>query len=211
MCNLLKLLLILIFMSSVDLYSMGDNDVRFSRLTSYSFSSPQAISKDKFGFLWIGASDGLVKYDGYSYKSYTNDPNDASSISNGNIRSILLDATGNLWIATTNGLNRYNYLTDKFIIFNFETKKQNFIYEIFESSDGSIWIATEDGIKRKKNNSNNFENFSYYNDRVGSNNKIGEARTFFQDIDDILWVGTINSGILRFDFSNDFFMQLPSK
>jgi len=209
MCNLLKLLTIIVLLLPLELNAIGGNDIRFSQLQPYPYSSPKAIVKDKFGFLWVGTDDGLLKYDGYSYRLYKNDPNDNESISSGHIRSLLLDSNGILWVATTNGLNKYSYDRDTFITYKFNDQEQNLIYQVFESTDKSLWIATKGGIKRKEFNKDSFENFNQYISMTGITKSIGAIRTFFQDIDDILWVGTITDGILRFDFATNKFIQLP--
>jgi len=209
MNNLLKTLIIFCLLSPLEILSSGNHDIRFNKLSSYEHPSPKAITKDKFGFLWIGTRDGLLKYDGYTYKKYVNDFGNSSSISSGNIRSLLLDSKGRLWVATANQLNQYNYTTDSFKNYNFGSDKQNFIYEVFEASDNSIWVASRDGIKRLNENEK-FESFEYYQNSSGGSAKIGRARTFYQDIDDTLWIGTFESGVLRFDFSKETLFQLPS-
>jgi ligand-binding sensor domain-containing protein len=39
------------------------------------------IMQDRLGFLWIGTSDGLSRYDGYTFKTYRQDPDDPDSLS----------------------------------------------------------------------------------------------------------------------------------
>ncbi|MCB0174338.1 MAG: hypothetical protein KDJ97_27750, partial [Anaerolineae bacterium] len=34
------------------------------------------VLEDKKGFLWLGMESGLVRYDGYTFKMYTHDPED---------------------------------------------------------------------------------------------------------------------------------------
>ena len=94
MSNLLKLLIILLFCIPLKSFSMEKNDIRFNKLKSYDHSSPSSITKDKFGFLWIGTSEGLFKFDGYKYIEYKNNINDERSISSETIRAILLDSEG---------------------------------------------------------------------------------------------------------------------
>ena len=49
------------------------------------------------GTLWVGAYDGVARYDGTSWQVWT----EASSrLSDGNIFDILVDHQGNAWIAT---------------------------------------------------------------------------------------------------------------
>ncbi|HIW66416.1 MAG TPA: hypothetical protein H9879_09335 [Candidatus Alistipes intestinipullorum] len=40
-----------------------------------------AIEKDKYGFVWIGTSEGLNRYDGYRFDIYKNYPDDSTSLS----------------------------------------------------------------------------------------------------------------------------------
>src|ERR1035438_10313708 len=40
-----------------------------------------SIAQDNFGFLWLGTSDGLYRYDGYSLKRYRNGRDPLNSLS----------------------------------------------------------------------------------------------------------------------------------
>jgi len=162
MSKLLKLLIILYLFSPLNLYSIERNNIRFNKLSSYEQSSPSAVTKDKFGFLWIATSDGLFKFDGYKYIKYQNDSNESNTISSGSIRSLLLDSKGQLWVATTNGINKYDYINDNFHHYELETKAQQFVYEIFETSDQRIWIATEDGVLKLDSKLNEFKSKKIY-------------------------------------------------
>ena len=183
MSNLLKLLTILACITSLNVFSMGVNELRLNNLESYNYSSPKVITKDSYGFLWIGTDEGLLKFDGYTYKKYANSPKDSNSLSNGYIRSLLLDSSGRLWIATTNGLNQYDYSSDKFNVYSFGVNEKNFIYDIFESKDKSIWVGTGDGLHRLYNGVAKFEHFSVFVDQFDITKNIDKARTIFQDID----------------------------
>ena len=58
------------------------------------------ILQDSKGFMWIGTSDGLNKYDGYRFTLYKQDAKDKNSISGNYITDIKEDAEGMIWIAT---------------------------------------------------------------------------------------------------------------
>src|SRR5215216_2755806 len=76
-------------------------------------SSVQIILQDRRGFLWFGTQDGLNRYDGYEFKVYKPDPDDANSLSDRWITSIVEDKHGYLWIATRfGGVNRYDPRTE---------------------------------------------------------------------------------------------------
>ena len=43
---------------------------------------PNCVLQDSYGFTWIGAQEGLIKYDGYDFERYTQVPFDSTSLSN---------------------------------------------------------------------------------------------------------------------------------
>ena len=54
-------------------------------LSSYSvFSSLQ----DRYGFLWFGTSNGLAKFDGYTFRIFSHDPADNTTLSDKRIRAL---------------------------------------------------------------------------------------------------------------------------
>ncbi len=71
--------------------------------------------QDKEGFIWVGTKGGLNRYDGYSFKVFTNDPYNPHSISNNNIRTLFEDSKGRIWAGTLEGgMNVYNKQTGEF-------------------------------------------------------------------------------------------------
>ena len=53
--------------------------LRFRRLSTdqgLSDSTVEAVLQDHKGFIWIGTADGLNRYDGYTFKVFSNDPED---------------------------------------------------------------------------------------------------------------------------------------
>ncbi|HEY5918841.1 MAG TPA: hypothetical protein VIU13_15600, partial [Chryseolinea sp.] len=50
-------------------------------------------TQDQMGYMWFGAM-GLHRYDGYSYKSYFNDPLDSSSLGFNRIQYVFADSKG---------------------------------------------------------------------------------------------------------------------
>ncbi|HMR85080.1 MAG TPA: two-component regulator propeller domain-containing protein, partial [Niabella sp.] len=75
------------------------------------FSTAQGLSQgmindmlqDKEGFIWIATKGGLNRYDGYSFKVFTNDPQDTTSISSNAVSNLLEDSKGRLWVGTYDG------------------------------------------------------------------------------------------------------------
>ena len=63
----------------------------------------QCIYQDKKGWMWIGTSQGLSRFDGYSFVNFLPNPNDTNSINGNLVRVIKEDKKGNLLVGTENG------------------------------------------------------------------------------------------------------------
>ena len=123
-------------------------ELRLTHLEDYRYSSPKVLSRDEFGFLWIGTADGLLRFDGYQYKKFVPIKGDNKSISGRNIRDILYDSSSRLWIGTTSGLNIYSYKTNTFDKVEISGNEKDFVFDIFETQDKSLWVGTSTGLYR---------------------------------------------------------------
>lgn len=61
---------------------------------------------DKFNYMWIGTQNGISKYNGYSFKNY-------SELVGKEVTALFLDTSNNLWIGTHEGLYLLDRATDK--------------------------------------------------------------------------------------------------
>ena len=64
------------------------------------------LVKDKDGFLWIGTTNGLNRFDGISFKNFYSKPDNAASLPANYISGVTIDKRGFLWIATSDGICR---------------------------------------------------------------------------------------------------------
>ena len=60
----------------------------FSTDQGLSLATVQTQLYDSQGYLWIGTSDGLNRYDGYQFRKFRHDPDNKKSISNSNVLSL---------------------------------------------------------------------------------------------------------------------------
>lgn len=120
-----------------------------------------AVFKDSRGYLWINTSNGLSRYDGYSFEPYNKQSTGLSSI--GEITRIEEDQKGNLWLFYTLGdfhlsnmievkaIDVLNPITKKAIPINEYLKaplpfKLIDIYKTkIKDQKGRIWITTRQG------------------------------------------------------------------
>ena len=113
------------------------------------------VVRDSLGFVWIGTG-GLVKYDGYSFKTYQNIPNDSHSLPPTSIYSLLVDSKGRLWVGTLDkGLWLYDSFNDQFIHAypdqgDSSSHQIGTIFRMVEDRSGNIWLAmsSPDGLVR---------------------------------------------------------------
>ncbi|MEO6000291.1 MAG: ATP-binding protein [Chitinophagaceae bacterium] len=72
--------------------------------------------QDKEGFIWIATKGGLNRYDGYSFKIFTTDPQDTNSISSNSVSNLLEDSKGRIWVGTYDGgVNVYDKKRGSFL------------------------------------------------------------------------------------------------
>src|SRR4051795_8426949 len=57
-----------------------------------------ALAQDRDGFLWIGTQGGLVRFDGYRFRTWTSDPSNRSTIGGSYVRALLAARDGTIWI-----------------------------------------------------------------------------------------------------------------
>src|SRR6266487_3212794 len=104
----------------------------------------RAISQDKYGFIWIGTSYGLNRFDGISIKTFFYKKGDSTSLPDNYIQSLYCDPKGNLWVGTLKGLCRYNYIHNCFT--KYSSSRELGITCIQGDKQNNIWLGTNDGL-----------------------------------------------------------------
>lgn len=161
-------------------------------------SSVLCVLQDHNGFLWFGTRDGLNKYDGYTFKKYRYNAQNAESLSNSYVRSIYEDENNNLWIGTNNGLNRYVPNKDSFKRYRqnsdkIKTESNNEIWSIISGKKDYLFLGTGYGIKKFNMSNGKFSSF----DNLDKNkNGIGSTiiRNLLRTSDGNLWICS-NTGV----------------
>ncbi len=114
------------------------------------------IVQDHYGFLWLGTTDGLNRFDGKKFISYHNIAGDSLSLPNNIINDLYVDNVGRVWIATNGGLCYYNFSDDAFhqIQFNDTLEKldRHRIYALASQQNGTVWFATRTLLHRYSEN-----------------------------------------------------------
>jgi ligand-binding sensor domain-containing protein len=121
--------------------------------------------QDRFGFLWIGTHDGLVRYDGYSMTVYRQDPGNPKSISDNYIYAIYEDRAGTLWVGTYfAGLNKFDRSSETFTRYmhnplDSTSIDSNQVNCIYEDSAGRLLVGTAKGLSLLDRSTNKFTRY----------------------------------------------------
>ncbi|HEX4770118.1 MAG TPA: two-component regulator propeller domain-containing protein [Bryobacteraceae bacterium] len=106
----------------------------------------QAIAQTADGYLWVGTSGGLARFDGVRFVEYArfNTP----SMTDDNIRSLAVAKDDSLWAATDGG-GLLHYKNGSFQSFGIKDGLANeFINAVLVDHQGAIWAATQRGLYR---------------------------------------------------------------
>ncbi len=157
--------------------------------------------KDKYGFLWIATHNGVNKFDGLNFKTYTHDPDDSNSLRSIWIADLLIDNNQIVWLSTEWGLCYYDETKDKFKYINDRSSIQ-LVYKMPLCNDkqNNIWIAAEDGLKKVNITTKNFFNTSL--------KRIPDPQFIVEDDNGFLIIGTRGKGIYKYNPLNDSYKLL---
>src|SRR6201986_3378313 len=61
------------------------------------------VLQDRQGYIWLATSNGVERYDGYSFKVLKHKPDDPNSIASDFVKTLYEDPTGRLWLGTYGG------------------------------------------------------------------------------------------------------------
>jgi ligand-binding sensor domain-containing protein len=120
----------------------------FSQLDGLPNNQIQCIFQDKKGWIWLGTSQGLSRFDGYRFTNFFHNPEDSASLSGNLVRVIFEDIKGTLLIGTENGgLNVFDRNKDQFLHPyknhpEFKSKEVS-VNSIVEDSMGNIYLGTD--------------------------------------------------------------------
>ncbi len=105
------------------------------------------LAEDGQGFLWIATTQGLVRYDGYRFRSYVADRADAYSLPGNVVRVVMRSRDGRIWVGTeAEGVARYDPALDRFERFGVaEGVPALPVRAMAEDAAGGIWVGTTGG------------------------------------------------------------------
>ncbi len=164
-------------------------------------NSVRCITEDQDGMLWIGTFFGLFTYKN-DIINYHGEPDIAINPFIWDIEIVLTDEIQEAWIATNVGLHRYDYSNGQFNSFevvphNENGLSSNQIIGVYYDDQGSLWVNTySEGIDIIKLDRNPF-----IPHLVRDSILQHSARSFAEDKEKNIWVGSNYMGLLMYDSS----------
>lgn len=156
------------------------------------------IAEDKAGNVWFGTSDGLIKYDGEKFTTFSK--KEGLQGEDEEIWGLMVDKSGLIWVGATGGVSHFD--GEKFIPFSLpDSKVENakpmlsdkLVFKIIEDKNGNIWFATDgNGIFKYKNG--DFIHLTAKNELT--DNSVADI---LEDKQGNIWIGTFNGGVSKFD------------
>ncbi|WDE10338.1 two-component regulator propeller domain-containing protein [Thalassomonas haliotis] len=101
-----------------------------------------SIIEDKSGYLWLGSSEGLFKYDGYEFKRYLGDDS---------YQHLYLEPGGGIWAMGSRLMKKYRAETDSFEAFSLPADEHRLltgfpsIHVMAHTDDGGLWFFADGG------------------------------------------------------------------
>ncbi|MBA3805413.1 MAG: hypothetical protein H0X14_06840, partial [Acidobacteria bacterium] len=182
------------------------------------------IEQDSRGFIWLIASDGISRFDGYRFTNYTTD----DGLPDRRVNDLLETRSGVYWIATEAGLCRFNPTGGRvrdadfglrnanrddpqstirnsqtqseapmFAVYN-PTEKPVVFNVLLEDEAGAIWCATNEGLYRLDISPDGGAKFHFVDLKMKTEGD-GEQNVtaMLKDRQGSLWIGTQRGTLYR--------------
>lgn len=180
---------------------------RYFRFDRFALQTPSismvgisSISQDNQGFLWLGTSAGLFRYDGYRFLAFPIPAENAAPSSPPAVFPVVAAGSGGLWVGTNGrGLAAFSAETNAFIQAPaagddlFPALPGEIVLSVQEDAAGHIWVGTRThGLFRIDNKT-----------RIASPYPLDSESECIWDIladrSGRIWVGTHGDGLFRID------------
>lgn len=108
-------------------------------------SKVSSLAQDRDGYLWIGTSDGLTRFDGERFEVWQHAPERTGSLPANAIQALLVDSRNRLWVGTAGGgLAVLDAARGTFERPRFDAQPGGGVRDVWaiaETPDGAIWYG----------------------------------------------------------------------
>ena len=164
-----------------------------------------SIAEDRHGDLWLATmGGGLARWDRSTdrFQRFRHDPHDAASLASDKVRTLLIDGQGRIWAGTEDGLDVLDPRSGRarhFVHRDGDPRSlaSNRVFALCADARGRIWIGTDGGLNRYEPASDAFVQYDLRPSE--SSTRDVRVRAIREDHEGMLWVGTLDSGLVRLE------------
>lgn len=182
--------------------------VSYQTSNGLSTNLTKAAVRDKQGFVWLATDDGVVKFDGKTFKTYK------QGLPSNYNKSLMVSTTGKVLICNDFGILELVHQSDTVFFRTIlvgaidatHPDKVHYPKAIFESSKQDLWISEPTSIFRR------FANGKTKRYRLPAKyhtNNFVRSFSFAETTDHNLWVVSYTGFLLKYNHTKDVFEELP--
>lgn len=179
-------------------------EIRFDHISSadgLSSSWVRCFHQDPTGFIWIGTSDSLDRYDGREIKGFQPELENGRTIFTA-INSVIDRDAHQFWVATNSGLFSFDTNTGTFTLFDQIGDRP--VLDVIIDQSGRIWAAATDGLFLVEDE--RFESIQKFTTESEGEQSLphGYVNSLYEDREGRIWVGTKDGLCLWNEDTRDF-------
>ncbi|HEY4294376.1 hybrid sensor histidine kinase/response regulator [Luteibacter sp.] len=149
-------------------------------------SKVQAVAQDSQGFIWVGTSVGLSRFDGVQFISPGGGSDRANPFPAGGVSALLVDTVDRVWIGGADfGLGRYDPATNTFVQWR-DGLVDDDVRALAQARDGSIWVGTGGGLMHMQTDGSDMRDLPPGPDGPSTSS----IRALHASDDGRVWIGT---------------------
>ncbi len=166
-----------------------------------------ALMQDSLGFIWMGTSSGLCRFDGVDFKTFRRVYGSSShgELLNSSVGCLAQDKKGNIWAGNLSqgGLNFYHYEKNSWIGFPPDSTGKSgpvswMVNAIAVTKNGEVWFSSSNNLQQVKYSGDDF----VFNTHTLLNNHNLKGQMFIHKIiegdEHTLWLAT-TYGLVKYD------------
>jgi two-component sensor histidine kinase/ligand-binding sensor domain-containing protein len=158
---------------------------KFTSVKGLPVAEAYCIAQNKYGDLWFGLVNRIVKYSHGRITDYTH----SDLIKNKTFFSSMTDADGNIWFGSTTGDVVIIYPDNRIEKLELPAAiRKDFIGSIEQDKRGNVWFATDHGLLKYTG-----KEFKLFGEREGLSVNVVQA--VMCDYEDNIWAGTLAGGV----------------
>lgn len=195
-------LLLFFLLALFPLFVRGAEALKFSYPASLHLpvNKIQCLYQDRKGFLWLGTTMGLYRYDGYETQAYKND------LFN-NVHCICEDNSNRLWFGTRGAVKVLHLDTGEIETYRLDKNSNLDILSLCMTSRNEVLIGTGTGIYRYDPATRHFIHTVIPLGKDSSHQP--SVQTILEDRNGHIWFGTWSDGLWRWDLKTNRMVRYP--